>query len=43
MKRPRGETWSARVQERKGCFQGLSAGISTLGEDGAVAGEAETH
>jgi hypothetical protein len=43
MKRPRGETWRARAQERKGCFQALSAGISTQGEDGAVAGKAENH
>jgi hypothetical protein len=43
MKRPRGETWRARAQERKGCFQALSVGISTQGEDGAVAGKAENH
>jgi hypothetical protein len=30
----RGETWRARAQERKGCFQALPAGISTYGEDG---------
>jgi fumarate hydratase class II len=41
MERPRGETWRARAQERRGCFQALSAGISTQGEDGAVAGKAE--
>jgi hypothetical protein len=28
------ETWKARAQERKGCFQALPAGISTYGEDG---------
>jgi hypothetical protein len=43
MKRPRGETWRARAQERDGCFQALSAGIFTHGEDRAVAGKAENH
>jgi hypothetical protein len=41
--RPRGETWRARAQERKGCFQALPAGISTYGEDGVVAGKGENH
>ncbi|HEY7557542.1 MAG TPA: hypothetical protein VIH18_22315 [Candidatus Binatia bacterium] len=41
--RPRGETWRARAQERKGCFQALPAGISTYGEDGVVAGKADNH
>jgi hypothetical protein len=36
-----GETWRARAQERKGCFQALPAGISTYGEYGVVAGKAE--
>jgi hypothetical protein len=38
-----GETWRARAQERKGCFQALPAGISTYGEDGVVAGKTENH
>jgi hypothetical protein len=40
---PRGETWRARAQERKGCFQALPAGISTYGEDGVVDGKAKNH
>jgi hypothetical protein len=42
-RRTRGETWRARAQEYKACFQAPPLGISTHGKDGVVAGKAENH